>query len=144
MSTKEHPEPVEGFTSAAFYNFLNEHKLMGSRCATCGAIYLPPRPVCPHCQDSEMEWVEMSGQGKLVAFTVVHIAPTAMLAAGYNRKNPYCVGVVQVEEGPSISAQILGVDVTHPETIGIGTPVTVDFVERGAEEMSQTFLAFKP
>ena len=57
----------------------------------------------------------MSGEGKLLAFTTVHIAPTAMIEAGYDRKNPYCTGIVQLDEGPAISAQILGVDPTKPE-----------------------------
>ena len=29
-------------TAASFYRFLNEKRLMGSRCEECSAIYLPP------------------------------------------------------------------------------------------------------
>lgn len=133
------------FTSKSFYEFLGEHRLMSSHCTSCGALYLPPRSLCPACYstEEEMEWVEMSGRGKLLAFTTIHIAPTAMIEAGYNRKNPYCAGIVQVEEGPAISAQILGVDATQPEGIAIGTPLRVAFVERGTEEQKRTFLAFE-
>ena len=53
-------------------------------------------------------------------------------------------------EGPRISAQILGVDVAHPENIKIGTPLTADFVERGSwhfveelAKMRKMYLAFK-
>jgi len=134
----------KAFTGASFCEFLSEHKLMGSRCKVCQEIYAPPRPVCVHCPAGEIEWVELSGKGKLVAYTVVHIAPTAMLEAGYGRKNPYCSGVVELEEGPRISAQILGVDVMHPESIKIGMPMTMTFVERGAGDTNRTFLAFKP
>lgn len=134
----------KAFTGASFYEFLNEHKLMGSRCKVCQEVYAPPRPVCAHCPAGEIEWVELSGKGKLVAYTVVHIAPTTMLEAGYGRKNPYCSGVVELEEGPRISAQILGVDVTHPESIKIGMSMTMTFVERGAGDTNQTFLAFEP
>jgi hypothetical protein len=90
-----------------------------------------------------MEWAEMSGRGKLLAFATIHIAPTAMIEAGYDRKNPYCAGIVQVEEGPAISAQILGVDATQPEQIAIGTPLRVAFVERGEGEEQRTYLAFE-
>ena len=72
--------------------------------------------------------VEMSGKGELVAFTTVHIAPTAMIEAGYGRKNPYCTGIVQLDEGPAISAQILGVDAARPQEIEIGMPLRVTFV----------------
>jgi uncharacterized OB-fold protein len=90
-----------------------------------------------------MEWVEMVGQGRLVAFTTVHIAPTAMLEAGYDRKNPYCAGVVQLDEGPSISAQIIGVPEQNPQQIAVGTPLHVAFIERGEGEERRTFLAFE-
>ena len=61
------------------------------------------------------DWEELGGRGKLVAFTTIHIAPTAMIEAGYSRDNPYCTGIVRLAEGPAISAQILGVDPTKPE-----------------------------
>jgi uncharacterized OB-fold protein len=97
-----------------------------------------------------MEWVELSGKGKLVAFTVIGVGPMPMIDSGYNRDNPYCSGIVEVEEGPRISAQILGVDVAHPENIKIGIPLTADFVERGSwhflEELARnkkTYLTFR-
>ncbi|MBA7689622.1 hypothetical protein ES703_98130 [subsurface metagenome] len=79
-----------------------------------------------------MEWVELEGKGKLVAFTVICVGLPTMINEGYNRDHPYCSGVVELEEGPRISAQIIGVDVTKPESIKIGTPLTADFIERGS------------
>ena len=116
---------------------------MGSRCQSCGTLHLPPRALCPVCHDEEMKWEQMSGKGKLVAFTTIHIAPTAMIEAGYGRDNPYCTGVVQVDEGPAISAQIVGVDATQPEEIEIGTLLHATFVERSTGGDNQTFLAFE-
>jgi uncharacterized protein len=134
---------MRDFTSASFYAYLDEHKLMGTRCQSCGTLHLPPRPICTACHSKDLAWAEMSGQGQLIAFTTVHIAPTAMLAEGYGRDNPYCTGIVQLKEGPAISAQILDVDVQQPQNIKIGTPLSVAFVERGTEKAKQTFLAFK-
>jgi uncharacterized OB-fold protein len=131
------------FTGTSFYQFLAENHLMGSRCRSCGMLHVPPRAMCPACYAEEMEWVEMSGEGELLAFTSVYIAPTAMIEAGYDRKNPYCTGVVQLAEGPAISAQILGVDPTRPEEIKIGTPLRIAFVQRGEGEQARTYLAFE-
>lgn len=138
------------FTIASFDHFLAERKFMASRCTSCGALWLPPRPICLTCKGDEMEWTELSGKGTLVAFTVIGVGPMPMIDAGYGRDNPYCVGIVQVEEGPRIGAQILGVDVAHPEHIKIGTPVVADFVERGSwhfvEEVAKAkkaYLAFR-
>ena len=133
----------QDFTRATFDSFLAAHKLMGTRCGSCGALYLPPRPLCTACYGDDMVWTEFSGQGKLLAFTTIHIAPTAMIDAGYGRANPYCTGVVQLEEGPAISAQILGVDATRQQEIVIGAPLQVAFVERGLGEEERTYLAFQ-
>jgi uncharacterized OB-fold protein len=130
-------------TASSFYQFLGERKLMGSQCQSCGTLHVPPRAICPDCYGADMEWVEMSGEGELVAFTTIHIAPTAMIEAGYDRKNPYCTGIVQLAEGPAVSAQILGVDPTKPQEIEIGTPLRVAFIQRGEGEQARTYLAFE-
>ncbi|MEJ2262127.1 MAG: Zn-ribbon domain-containing OB-fold protein [Anaerolineales bacterium] len=132
------------FNHTSFQAHLEEHKLMGARCQSCGALYLPPRPMCTACYSHDMSWEELSGTGELVAFTTVHIALSAMIAAGYGRDNPYCSGVVRLKEGPAISAQILGVDSIDPESIKIGTKLTVEYLERGEGEGKQTSLAFQP
>jgi uncharacterized OB-fold protein len=90
-----------------------------------------------------MEWAEVAGEGELSAFTTIHIAPTAMLDAGYSRDKPYCAGIVKLKDGLSISAQILGVDASKPEKIQVGTPVKVEYIERGEGEQKETFLAFR-
>jgi uncharacterized OB-fold protein len=66
-----------------------------------------------------------------------------MIEAGYGRDNPYCSGIVKLNEGPSISAQILGVDVSQPEQIAIGAPLSPVFVKRGEGDESKYFLAFE-
>ena len=135
---------IETFTRADFSQKLAENKLMGSECTACGMQYLPPRPMCPECFSGEMRWVEMPTRGVLAAYTVVSIASTAMLDAGYGRDNPHCSGIVTLDNGLSISAQILGVDTSAPDSIQIGTPLEAVFVSRGEGERLETFLAFQP
>ncbi len=132
------------FITASYEQFLNKGKLMGSRCRKCSALFLPPRPICIKCYGKEMEWVEMKGRGKLVAFTCIAIGPPFMIEEGYDRKHLYCTGVVELEEGVRIDARIEGVDANKPETIKIGTPLRVDFLHRGEGGNLRTFLAFKP
>jgi uncharacterized OB-fold protein len=90
-----------------------------------------------------MTWVELFTKGTLVAFTVVNIASTAMINAGYGRENPHCSGIVKLENGLSISAQILGVVTANPESIQIGLPVEAVFIDRGEGDQKETFLAFQ-
>ncbi len=130
------------FTEESFQQYLSEGVLAGSRCMDTGELFLPPRPMCPHCYSTAMEWVVLSGFGELAAFTAVYIGPTAMVEAGYDRFNPYCTGIVQLKEGPAISAQIIGVDAKQPELIQIGTPLQVAFINRGEGDKQSTYLAF--
>jgi uncharacterized protein len=131
------------FTSAAFARHLNEHRLMGVRSTSSGELFLPPHPLAPGESSCNMEWIEFRGRGTLEAFTIIHMAPTAMIKEGYGRENPYCTGIVRLDEGVAISGQIVGVDVHKPETIRIGTPVTVEYVDSGVGPEHKTRLAFR-
>lgn len=130
--------------SKSFYKALEDGILIGSRCPVCGYVAVPQRQICPKCHNDAMEIVEFSGKGKLAAFTVIYTPPTEMLEAGYNGKNPYCVGIVELEEGPKVNAQILGLDLSKPAEIKIGTPLKMTIVERGAEDARKKYLAFEP
>ena len=132
------------FSDISYEKFLNEEKLVGSRCKKCGTLFAPPRSICINCYSTEMEWVEMKGKGKLAAFTCISVGPPFMIEEGYDRNHPYCSGLVRLDEGVKIDARIEGVDISKPETIKIGTPLTVEFLHRGEGERMETFLAFKP
>ena len=67
-----------------------------------------------------------------------------MIAEGYNRKNPYCSGVVALDEGPRVDARIEGVNTLKPDDIQVGTPLKVKFLHRGDGENSKTYLGFEP
>jgi len=86
-----------------FTDYLKEGKLKGKHCKKCNAVYFPPRADCVKCfaPESEMEWLEFSGRGKLLTFTTIHAAPT-----GFETKVPYTIGVVDLEEGGRLLAWI--------------------------------------
>ncbi len=128
----------------SYDQYLNEEKLMGSQCKKCGEIYTPPRSICIKCYATDMEWIEMKGKGKLAAFTCISVGPPFMNEEGFDRKHPYCVGVVELEEGTRVDARIEGVEPAKPETISIGTPVSVQFLHREKNNKQITYLAFKP
>jgi hypothetical protein len=132
------------FTYSAYSNYLKQHRLMGSKDPATGEVFLPPRPLNPRNYSTDMEWMEFAGEGELQAYTIVYIGPSVMIEAGYNRKNPYCVGIVKTKEGPMISALIVGVNPFQPETIKIGTPLKIKFVDQGEGESAKTLLAFEP
>jgi uncharacterized OB-fold protein len=67
-----------------------------------------------------------------------------MVKEGFDRNNPYIVGVIELEEGVKTVARIVGVDAKKPEQIKVGTPLKAEFLQKGVELDRQTFLAFKP
>jgi uncharacterized OB-fold protein len=140
MSALVQPPP----TAASFAHFLAEHRLMATRCIACGEVSLPPRAICSSCHGNEQEWVALSGKGTLAGFTSIYIAPTAMAAAGHDRNHPYVSGIVHLEEGPSISARIIGVDASAPDLDWIGAPFAVAWLDEGDGDAKRTILAFAP
>lgn len=131
--------PSGDFTRAGWERYLAEGRLMGVRCQSCGAISAVPRALCGGCRVGDLEWVELSGRGTVEGFTVVHVPPTPLCAAGYGRENPYASAVVRLAEGPAVTARLLGVDPRRPELVRIGAPVRVEFRREG----DRTVLAFR-
>ena len=128
------------FTAQAFYQYLKEEKrLMGVRCRTCGHLAAQARPMCPACHSADIEWHQFSGKARLSTFTCISIVPVYMAAQGYGRDNPYCTGVVTLEEGPRISARILGVDGSNPQSIKTGMDLVLDLEELDPEHPCPTF-----
>lgn len=133
------------FSDMSYRRFLSEEKLMGCRCRNCGALYLPPKPICTNCFGNDLEWIQMPETGKLAAFTCITVGPPAMQKEGYDRTNPYCTGVVEIiEKDIRIDARIEGVDPKKPEEIKIGTTMRADYLHRQEDGVKTTILAFRP
>jgi uncharacterized protein len=107
------------FTIEQFYKFLGQQKLMAGKCLKCGKIHLPPRPLCDNCLSQDFKWVSVSGKGKLLTYTVIHIAPEQFQALV-----PYAVGIVELENGLKIPGMIQKI---NQEQLKIGMALTLDF-----------------
>ncbi len=135
-------ENSKDFTGTSYFAFLkDENKLMGVRCRACGRLSALPRPVCTACHSGDVEWHEFTGRGALATFTCISAAPSSMVQRGYGMKNPYCVAVVDLEEGPRVSALIVGVDGSNPQDIKTGMPLVLDTSELDPENPG---LIFRP
>src|SRR5512136_1205706 len=110
---------TEAFTIEQFYKFMAQGKLMAGKCSKCGKIHLPPRPLCDNCYSQAFTWIQVSGKGKLLTYTVIHVAPAQFQALA-----PYAVGIVELEGGLKIPGMINGVS---QEDLRIGMELTLDF-----------------
>ncbi len=91
------------------------YRLEGTVCADCGAKFFPPRQVCTECKSSNLTPHEFDGHGEIYSFTTVRQAPL-----GHEGNLPYVVGMVKLDEGPMVEAQITDV---NPEDVKIGQRV---------------------
>lgn len=91
------------------------YRLEGSACASCSRRFFPPRGVCPSCRTQGLRPFAFSGRGTLYSFTQVMQPPR-----GFASMAPYAVGMVRLEEGPLISAQLTD---TEGVDLSIGMPV---------------------
>jgi len=57
-----------------FFMELENGRFLATRCDDCGKVYTPPRPLCPNCL-SVADWVELSGQGVVKTYSVLHFSP---------------------------------------------------------------------
>ena len=110
---------VEPFTIEQFYKFLQQGKLMAGKCLKCGKIHLPPRPLCSNCHSNEFTWIQVSGKGRLLTYTVINVAPQQFQAL-----TPYAVGIVEMIGGLKIPGMIQDI---KQEQLKIGMELTLDF-----------------
>ena len=111
-----------GEVSRFWREAVHRYRLVGHRCGNCERTYFPPRDVCPVChRDSvgQMKEFELSGKGTIESFTVIHEVPSPFV-----RQRPYILAIVKLDEGPSLTAQIVDVD---PGEVEIGKRVSAVF-----------------
>ena len=100
--TKPIPEADE--ESREFYEGARRHELMLMRCQSCRAWRLPSRPRCPDCWSTETAWEKASGLATLYSFGIMH-----QKFPGFGEDGPYNYAVVELDEGPRIVSNIVGV-----------------------------------
>lgn len=114
------PPPLD---AAFFWEGADAGELRIQRCASCGKLRHPPRPMCPWCRSLERDHVVASGRGRVHSFVVHHHPPVP------GREHPFVVALVELEEGTRIVGNLLEV---APAEVEVGLPVEVTFV-RGAD-----------
>lgn len=66
-------EFTAGAALARFLAGIREGRIMGQRCPRCSSVYLPPRGSCSRCGIPTEEEVQVSDEGVIESFTIVHI-----------------------------------------------------------------------
>lgn len=120
-STYTGPVPKPTPETKPFWDGAKQHKLIVQRCRDCHQHYFYPRPLCPHCLSRNVEWIEVSGRGRLHTFVVNHRPPR-----NFPTPAPYIIGIVELDEGPRLMSNIVGIE-ADPKIVRCDMPVEVVF-----------------
>lgn len=130
---KERHIPVPTPETAHFWEGTRQEELLLQRCKGCGGIYFPPRPFCPECSSTDIEIFKASGKGRVHTFIV-----SQFRSPGFD--TPYSLAVVELDEGPRMMTNIVGVE-QSAEAIRMEMPVEAVY-EAVNDEVS--LVKFKP
>ncbi|MEX2752850.1 MAG: Zn-ribbon domain-containing OB-fold protein [Candidatus Freyarchaeota archaeon] len=114
-----------------FFQEQQNRKFKVPKCKKCEKHIYPPRDFCPFCSSKDLEWVEISGEGRLYAYT---------LNAGGIYFRDETIGIVELKEGFKILTYI-GKPI---QELKIGLPVKLEYIEVETYEGKITLHRFTP
>ncbi len=119
MTTTEYakPLPVRDPENTPYWDSLKAHRMRLQRCEA-GHFRYPVNPVCPDCLSTQSTWEPVSGRGTVYSFVIVH----QVYDPSFKGETPYNVAVVELDEGPRLLTNIVGIAHDH---VSIGMPVRV-------------------
>lgn len=101
-----------------YWDGLKRRELKMQHCGDCNKLWYPPAPFCPSCWSRNFTWRQLSGRGKVNSWVIFHQA----YFSSYKDDVPYNVAEVELEEGPRLLTNLVGVE---NEDITIGMPVEI-------------------
>lgn len=108
--------------------------LEASECQSCGALFFDRRNACANCGARDFGARRLANEGVLRAFTIVHRATPDVTV-------PYVSGIVDLDGGGVVKANIVGVDPV-PERVSLGMKVTLTTFRAGADAAGTEAVTF--
>jgi uncharacterized OB-fold protein len=128
------PVPYPGPESLPFWEGAKAQRLLLPLCNVCNRFWFPPTQRCAHCLSADFVWRESSGKGRVYSFVVYH----RVYHRGFEDEVPYVVAIVELDEGPRLITNIVGV---APDEVRCDMRVKVMFDE---SEPGVTIPKFSP
>jgi uncharacterized OB-fold protein len=130
----EKPLPLPTEDTETYWESCHKGTLSVSTCSACGHRFLPPACLCPKCLSDKVAFAPVSGKAKVFSFIVVHRPQHP----AFFDEAPYCVAIVELDEGPRMHTRLSGID---PKDVRLGMDVEV-FFQKADDEISLPF--FRP
>ena len=119
-TTRPIPRPTK--LSRPFWDATARHELVLQRCTIDGHYEWTPQFACSKCLNESLEWVAVTGLGKVYSYSVVH------RPQGPEFEVPYIVAIVELDEGPRMLTSLVDIG---PDEVQIGMRVQVSFEDAG-------------
>jgi uncharacterized OB-fold protein len=121
-----------------------QYNLIGRKCTKCSEYFFPPRDICLKCGSQEMQHHAFSGKGKIVTFTIIRTQQSEdELGDIPCRKIPYALAIIQLDEGPMLTTEVVDSDF---KDIAIGKAAEMVFrkiLEKGKKGVVQYGYKFR-
>lgn len=114
------PLPQPSPITQPFWDAAREGRLLLQHCSGCSHWVWYPRPFCPNCGGTRLEWRPASGRGTLYSYTVARRPPVPHFESDV----PYVIAIVELAEGPHFTSNVVGI---APEKLRIGMPLVAAF-----------------
>ncbi len=125
------PAPERDALNAPYWDGLASGVLTFQRCKSCGHAWLPPRSDCPGCLSSDCVWESAAGGAKLISWVVYHVA----FHPAFANRLPYNVAVVELDEGPRLISNVVGVE--DAETLKIDQRLQLVIEDEGGTAVAR-------
>lgn len=110
--------------------------LWGSKCVSCGAVFVGRRMACSRCTGREMEEIRLSSQGEIYTFTVIHQSFPGL-------PTPFIAATVDLPEGVSMRATVTGLDPNNPSLDWLGKKVEMYTEKAYTTKDGREIIAYK-
>ncbi len=114
------PVPKPAPESVPYWEAAKRHELALPKCNACGKFWFPPSRSCPNCLAVDFDFKTVSGRGKVYSFVTFH----RVYHPAFAGEVPYVVAIVELEEGPRLLSNIVGI---KPDAVQCEMPVKVVF-----------------
>ena len=102
LQAENRPVSVDGSRLRLTSEDGSQGVLLGTKCRDCGIHAFGPAIFCQSCTSDNLEPVELSPNGTIYSYTVVHVPP-----AGWPGPVPYVLGQIELREGPHVLAEVV-------------------------------------
>jgi hypothetical protein len=125
MNEPVRPLPrADEFDTREFWEGTKQREFRYQQCNNCDEVVFYPRRHCTACTSGELIWKVSTGKGTVYTFSVVRQSYHPF----FRSKVPYAVAWVDLEEGPRILSNIVGIDDPLSD-VSIGMAVQVEWEE---------------